>query len=136
MAKFSINLSDEILGKVDARAAAANVTRAEIIREDVTQGNTRASGPEASGDDTQHNPEVTRLQKEVRDLEAALLDERAGRIADLKTAQDRQAQETARFQVLLQGAQKALPAPRAGLLPSLRALIFGRPSEPIDIGEG
>ena len=136
MAKFSINLSDEILGKVDARAAAANVTRAEIIREDVTQGNTRAAGPEASGDDTQHNPEVTRLQKEVRDLEAALLDERAGRIADLKTAQDRQAQETARFQVLLQGAQKALPAPRAGLLPSLRALIFGRPSEPIDIGEG
>ena len=136
MAKFSINLSDEILGKVDARAAAANVTRAEIIREDVTQGNTRAAGPEASGDATQRHPEVTQLQKEIRDLEAALLDERAGRIADLKTAQDRQAQETARFQVLLQGAQKALPAPRAGLLPSLRALIFGRPSEPIDIGEG
>lgn len=126
MAKFSINLSDEILEKVDARAASANVTRAEIIREDVTQGNTRAAGPEASGDDTQHNPEVTRLQKEVRDLEAALLDERAGRIEDLKKAQDRQAQETARFQVLLQGAQKALPPPRVGLLPSLKALLWGR----------
>ena len=136
MAKFSINLSDEILEKVDARAASANVTRAEIIREDVTQGNTRAASLEASGDATQHNPEATRLQKEVRDLEAALLEERAGRIEDLKKARELQAQETARFQVLLQGAQKALPPPRVGLIPGLKALIWGRSSEPIEVGEG
>jgi TolA-binding protein len=135
MAKFSINLSDEILEKVDARAASANVTRAEIIREDVTQGNTRAAGPEASGDATQRHPEVTQLQKEIRDLEAALLEERAGRIEDLKKAQDRQAQETARFQVLLQGAQaqKAIPGPSLGIVGSLKALIWGRP-KPVEEG--
>ena len=136
MVKFSINLAEEILANVDARAADSGVTRAEVIREAVTRYCTQAAGPEASETATQENPEITQLREQVQKLEAALLDERAGRIEDLQKAQDRQAQETARFQVLLQGAQKALPAPRAGLLPSLKALIFGRPSEPIDIGEG
>ena len=136
MVKFSINLAEEILANVDARAADSGVTRAEVIREAVTRYCTQAAGPEASETATQENPEITQLREQVQKLEAALLDERAGRIEDLQKAQDRQAQETARFQVLLQGAQKALPAPRAGLFPSLKALLFGRPSEPIDIGEG
>ncbi len=136
MPKFSINFSEEILAQVDARAAASEVTRAEIIREDVTRACTQTASPEASETVTQDNPEVTRLREQVQKLEATLLEERAGRIEDLEKAQERQAQETARFQVLLQGAQKALPPPRAGLIPSLKALLWGRSSEPIDIGEG
>ena len=136
MPKFSVNLSEDILAQVDAKAAETDVTRAEVIREAVTRYITQAAGPGASEDATQQNPEVTRLGERVRELEQALLDEREQRIQDLKTAEDRRAQETARFQVLLQGAQKALPAPRAGLFPSLRALIWGRPSTPIDTGEG
>jgi len=136
MPKFSVNLSEDILAQVDARAAETDVTRAEVIREAVTRYITQAAGPEASEDATQQNPEITQLRGEVQKLEQALLDERAGRIEDLQKARELQAQETARFQVLLQGAQKALPPPRAGLIPSLKALLFGRPSEPIDVGEG
>lgn len=129
MAKFSINLAEDILANVDARASESGVTRAEVIREAVTRYCTQAAGPQASADTTQDTPEVTRLREQVQALETALLDERAGRIADLKTSQDRQAQETARFQVLLQGAQKALPPPRVGLWPSLKAAILGRPRD-------
>ena len=129
MAKFSINLAEDILANVDARASESGVTRAEVIREAVTRYCTQAAGPQASADTTQDNPEVTRLREQVQTLETALLDERAGRIADLKTSQDRQAQETARFQVLLQGAQKALPPPRQGIWPSLKAAIWGRSAE-------
>lgn len=135
MPKFSVNLSEEILAQVDAKAAETDVTRAEVIREAVTRYITQAAGPEASEDATQQNPEVTRLGERVRELEQALLDEREQRIQDLKTAEDRRAQETARFQVLLQGAQKALPPPRQGIWPSLKAAIWGRSQDAREAGE-
>lgn len=135
MPKFSINFSEEILAEVDARAAASGITRAEIIREDVTRGCTQAAGPEAPAEATQQNPEVTRLREQVQTLEAALLDERAKRIEDLQKAEETRAQETARFQVLLQGAQKALPPPKEGLWPSFKAMIWGRHRDAGGAGE-
>lgn len=135
MVKFSINFSEDILAQVDSRAADSGIPRAEVIREAVTRYVTQTAGPEASETVTHDNPEVTRLGERVRELEQALLDEREQRIQDLKTAEDRRAQETARFQVLLQGAQKALPPPRQGIWPSLKAAIWGRSQDAREAGE-